>query len=553
MRKLLVTMTFFGAIIVSSKAQDSKLDSVFAPKVVGVPPSDAYIGLSKMASGEIRHYNYGENKVDKSPYYISSFDNGFTWKRVDTDGTIEYADVKNQKTGEYIRLFSNQSGVYVIKSDNQTKSSVKKIDEEFSLMIKPPIFIRNGERIVVAAHRLNQKGAFTYTSDDNGESWRVSNHVIVPLHVKDGFHKGVRWNHGAVEPTVVELKDGRLWMIIRTSLDRHYQSFSSDGGLTWAEATPSSFYGTITMPTLHRLSDGRLLFFWTNTTPLPEMESANGVWDDVFTNRNVTHVAISEDDGKSWIGMRELFLDERRNALDFASVQGADKSVHQAQCIEVGNKVLVSIGQDFRHRKLVMFDPNWLYEKARTNTFENRLTDWSTFKYYKGIVGHCGYNRVEGGRLLKHSNLAGKEMLNIKYEKNDSLVCDNDGAVWNFPAAKSGEFTTNIKLPKESKNVSLILNDRWFNPSDTVAKYNSIYLLELNRDNLKINDDKWHSVRIEWKEGSDDAIFYVDNKKRGVLPLKNRSEHGISYAHFISGNIPDKTGIFIDSVQSTVK
>lgn len=51
---------------------------------------------------------------------------------------------------------------------------------------------------------------------------------------------------------------------------------------------------------MNRLEDGRLLFFWCNTTPLPEMETANGVWDDVFTNRDVTHVAISEDDGKTW-------------------------------------------------------------------------------------------------------------------------------------------------------------------------------------------------------------------------------------------------------------
>lgn len=27
---------------------------------------------------------------------------------------------------------------------------------------------------------------------------------------------------------------------------------------------------------------GRLLFFWCNTTLLPELPTANGVWDDVF-------------------------------------------------------------------------------------------------------------------------------------------------------------------------------------------------------------------------------------------------------------------------------
>ena len=37
----------------------STIDSIFAPVKVGIPPSDAYIGLSKLESGEIRHYNFG--------------------------------------------------------------------------------------------------------------------------------------------------------------------------------------------------------------------------------------------------------------------------------------------------------------------------------------------------------------------------------------------------------------------------------------------------------------------------------------------------------------
>lgn len=39
---------------------------------------------------------------------------------------------------------------------------------------------------------------------------------------------------------------------------------------------------------------------------------ADGIWEDVFTNRDVNHAAISEDDGKSWIGMREMVLNPLR-------------------------------------------------------------------------------------------------------------------------------------------------------------------------------------------------------------------------------------------------
>ena len=44
---------------------------------------------------------------------------------------------------------------------------------------------------------------------------------------------------GAMEPTMVELSDGRLWMLIRTNLDRFWSAFSSDQGLSWRVIRPS--------------------------------------------------------------------------------------------------------------------------------------------------------------------------------------------------------------------------------------------------------------------------------------------------------------------------
>ena len=98
------------------------------------------------------------------------------------------------------------------------------------------------------------------------------------------------------------------------------------------------------MPTLYRLSDGRALLLWCNTTPLPETdrteepvpESAkNGRWEDVFTNRDACHAAISEDDGRTWIGFREMRLNPLRNAGDFGSQASHDFSVHQPQALEL--------------------------------------------------------------------------------------------------------------------------------------------------------------------------------------------------------------------------
>lgn len=539
-------------------AQQSKLDSIYAPTIVGTPPSDAYIGLSMLESGEIRHYNYGEQALPGT-FYLSSLDSGLTWKKVSIPSLIPYADTRSPLSGEYIRIaYADNGRVYTIRTAGGLDAgrTITKITDQPLIMCKPPVFIRNGKRVLVGVHTMDRSGCGVLYSDDDGLTWTKSQFVNTPLHAAGGFHKGIRWNHGAVEPTVIELQDGRLWMIIRTPQDTHYQSFSEDGGETWQQPTPSPFYGTLTMPTLGRLKDGRMIFMWNNTTPLPELASANGVWDDVFTNRNVLHAAISEDDGKTWTGMRELVLDEARNDSDFGSTAGADKSVHQTQFVEpTPGKLLVALGQSSYSRKMVLFDVDWLYAKSRSSNFSDSLNSWSTFKYYKGIKGHCGYNRTEGGQLVAHPTAPNAQVLWLRHVPNDSLVDANDGAVWNFPAAHKGEFKTRIAFAQGAEPAKLLLNDRWFNASDSVAAYYSMYTLNLDPKALKIKDTKFHEITIRWDLDNKQtaASVWVDGKASGIkLPLKNSSLHGISYVHFLTdGAKPDPNGLYIESTIAT--
>lgn len=538
------------------------IDSVYSPVVVAAGPSDAYIGLSLMPDGEIRHYNYGE-QAEPGSFYLSSRDNGMTWKRVNYKGEMPMADIQSPVSGEFIRLLNmGRYGVYCIRtSGGETGDrTVTKVSDLGSIMIKPPVFIRDGARIVVSAHGgTDPKGSYTYVSDDDGLTWRMSNIVTVPDHQGGGHHKGIRWNHGAVEPTVIELNDGRLWMLVRTPHDVHYESFSDDGGLTWSEARPSQFYGTITMPTLGRMSDGRMLLFWCNTTPLPELPTATGVWDDVFTNRDVTHVAISEDDGATWIGFRELSMDPLRNESDYAlRGRGVDRGMHQAQFVEPEpGKIVAAIGQHPLHRRIMAFDVDWLYESERADSFADGLTDWSTFNYINGIKGHCSYNRINGVALADHPDKAGRQVMALRYLPADTLVSDVRGAVWNFPAMRKGRFTTSLKLPEGSEGVSLVLNDRWFNPSDTVGRHEGIYHLRLDRKALGIKDDKWHEVSLEWdldNSRNRGAIVKVDGKRRKIaVPQLNKSTHGISYVHFMAEPVDGRSwesnpGILIESV-----
>ena len=535
----------------------SSLSDVFAPVRVAAAPSDAYIGLSLLPDGELRHYNYGE-QADPGSFYLQSTDQGITWKKVRTSAQLPYADVQSPVSGEFIRLCQMQGeGVYCLRTEGGIHGdrTVRKVTDTPSIMLKPPVFIRGGKRVLVAGHGgVDPKGCYVYYSDDDGRTWQRSQTVTAPDHVKSGPHRGIRWNHGAVEPTVVELQDGRLWMLMRTSQDFHYESFSTDGGETWSSSRPSQFYGTITMPTLGRLSDGRLLLFWSSTTPLPELPTATGVWDDVFTNRDVAHVAVSEDDGKTWIGCRELMLNPLRNEADFGSGNdGIDRSVHQSQFVEVApGKICASIGQHRSLRSIVLFDVGWLYETGRSDDFSQGLDRWSVFNYKRGIVGHCAYDRTAGCALVPHPSNAARRVLQVKYVPDSTLVDDQRGAVWNFPTMQQGRLNVRISVPKGSKGVSLLLNDHWFNPCDTVALHECMYALDLDRHRLCIRDDGFHTLSLQWdvRGKQSAATVYVDGKRRLRLPLLKDTRLGINYVHFLATASTNNPGVLVEQVSA---
>ena len=86
-------------------------------------------------------------------------------------------------------------------------------------------------------------------SSDRGRSWHL--------------HGALRAPAWALENMIVERRDGTLWMLIRTGAGVLWQSFSSDGGHSWAPPTPSAFVNPGVRFFIHRLASGRLLFINT--------------------------------------------------------------------------------------------------------------------------------------------------------------------------------------------------------------------------------------------------------------------------------------------------
>jgi hypothetical protein len=587
-----------------------RLRTIFAPEIVGVPPTNAIHELMVLPDGEIRHYGFeGDFKSgDVVRVCHSSPDHGFSWIRRHDAPHSPGATTRSPWSGDYLTLLCThghpcleefqgihelikEPGLYVHRSrtgpDGPFVST--RVGDLLPRMITPrqPLPLRHRRRWVMPAHaaattgNLHLQQPVVYLSDDDGESWRMTALPPIPRKPFAWPHKGPRWHNCGDEPTIAELSDGRLYMLIRTSHDQYWESWSTDGGETWSESAPSRFHGTITTPLLFGLSDGRLLAVFNNTTPLPEADHAEqtglgdderaGVCEDLFTNRDAIHAAISDDDGATWRGFRELHLNERRNDSDFRSRGGndhsLDKSVHQSQAVELPlGRVLLSFGQHPDCRRMVVFDPDWLLETERRDDFRLGLGGWSVHSYlkgiaggYRGVTGHCSLNRRPGPALVPHPGGEPREVLRVARHADDRLMEEREGAVWNFPAGSRGVLRVGFRLPSGSRGAKISLLDRWFNPTDILAAHFAQFVIEIDATGLingraDLRHDRRHELVVRWNLDARPAGgFSIDGGASHPLTLANPTQNGVSYVHFQSAaDQADHAGILVECVEKTL-
>ena len=141
-------------------------------------------------------------------------------------------------------------------------------------------------------------------SDDNGASWHSSNTVFAP-------------ESGAMEPKVVELKDDRLWMLLRTDQGTLYQAYSENGGQRWSETESSGIAAPLAPFVLQRIpTTGDIILIRNPTVDLEHHHQGM---------RNPLTCTISTDEGKSWEYSKELESD-RSLAYCYASLSLFDET-----------------------------------------------------------------------------------------------------------------------------------------------------------------------------------------------------------------------------------
>lgn len=165
--------------------------------------------------------------------------------------------------------------------------------------------LHSGRIVLPVAHHPSVNGEFgsrgiamTFLSDDLGKTWRSSG---TRLESSSPDRAGYQ------EPGVVELKDGRLMMFIRTQLGRQYLSFSRDGGETWSEARASEILSPLSPASIERIpTTGHLLMVWNDHSVADDSARASAATGG---KRTPLTVAISKDEGRTWLSRRNLLQD----------------------------------------------------------------------------------------------------------------------------------------------------------------------------------------------------------------------------------------------------
>lgn len=233
---------------------------------------------------------YAGNGADHGPARISgkvSKDGGKTWGEkktlIENDGGCNVMEVN------FLRLRDDRIALFYCQknSENEDCRAMMRTSNDDGTTWGPALQISpsgkytgltNGRCIRLKSGRIlleayENGDSYCCLSDDEGVSWRESQRL------KPG--------DGSWEPACIELKDGRVLMLMRTQLGGQYQSISGDGGETWSEPVATQLKGTAAPVSISRIpTTTDLLAIWNHNT------------DPAI--RNPLTAAVSKDEGQTW-------------------------------------------------------------------------------------------------------------------------------------------------------------------------------------------------------------------------------------------------------------
>jgi hypothetical protein len=429
---------------------------------------------------------------------------------------------------------------YVRSADGTQWTTPKEIWKGYVGSMQSAIQLRSGRLVLpfcfLTPRRWSNRGpgsdAFTYVgefssttlySDDSGDSWTQSpDELKTPTPTISTL--------GAIEPVLLELKDGRVWMLIRTQMGRFYQSFSRNGA-QWSHPEPSSIGSSDSPAALLRLKNGGILLVWNHCIDYPY----------AFGGRHVLHAAISSDEGRTWGGFREVLRDPKRN--EPPPPNGDFGVTYSLPALLSDGKVIVGFGY-YREVPAVLLDPRWVLATSQHADFVHGTDDWSAF----GVHGVNVESFQDAGPVLH-------------LRKTDEQW--PSGAAWNFPAASSGRIRMKFMLQPRFGGLQVGLTDVFSTPFDPEDQFHNVYTFRILPDGSLITaaGDKlgsspvapgqWHTLELAWDRDARTCHVSIDGKRVAVLTASRDSEP-LNYLRLRSTSAQLDDGVLVESVDAEI-
>lgn len=245
----------------------------------------------------------------------TSADGGNTWS--DDRILVPNEGAENIMSVSIVRLEGGELLLFYLRKNNwhDCNTYVRRSRDEFKTLSKPVratvadgYHVVNNDRVVqldsgrlivpAALHPCKDGTRKTWSSrgvpraffsDDAGRTWRSDSTVVEPPPYR---------NLVLQEPGVVELRDGRLWMWMRTTHGCQYGCYSTDRGKTWSKPEPTGIKSPCSPATIERVP-------WTGDL-LAVFNDHSGLHPYPKGKRTPLCVAVSKDDGKTWSKSRVI-------------------------------------------------------------------------------------------------------------------------------------------------------------------------------------------------------------------------------------------------------
>jgi len=252
-------------------------------------PRNSEGSMIELKSGKIMfiYSHFYGGKGDNAPAFLAarySDDKGETWTKED--------EVIVENEGKEIRKSKDEGKAW----SEKVLVTNREFDEGNYFVVNNDRIVQlsSGRILVPASHHpcptnkwedFRPGRVIVFYSDDNGKTWKSSETMLLSPEKED--------KAGLQEPGVVELKDGRILMWMRTNLGSQFFSYSEDGGETWSEVKPSNLVSPCSPASIKRIQETGDLFVVYN-------DRSGRFPISPHQNRTPLVCAISKDEGKSW-------------------------------------------------------------------------------------------------------------------------------------------------------------------------------------------------------------------------------------------------------------